>query len=90
MNQYTQTVKQCKEYLINKKGWTLTKRCPRMNYYYWKTNGNDSWSHSRIWTMKEMRDAVDRMQEKDWLDAEKEKLRQGVQLSLFFDWEYVS
>ena len=61
-----------------------------MNYYYWKTNGNDSWSHSRIWTMKEMRDAVDRMQAKDWLDDEKEKLRQGVQLSLFFDWEYVS
>ena len=61
-----------------------------MNYYYWKTNGNDSWSHSKIWTMKEMRDGVERMQAKDWLDAEKEKLRQGVQLSLFFDWEYVS
>ena len=86
---YTKTVKECKDYLINKKGWTLTKRCNTMNWYYWKTK-NDEWSHSRIWTMKEMRDAVDRMQAKDWLDDEKEKLRQGVQLSLFFDWEYVS
>ena len=89
MDYATRTVKECKDYLINKKGWTLTKRCNTMNWYYWKTK-NDEWSHSRIWTMKEMRDAVDRMQAKDWLDAEKEKLRQGVQLSLFFDWEYVS
>ena len=89
MDYATRTVKECKDYLINKKGWTLTKRCNTMNWYYWKTK-NDEWSHSRIWTMKEMRDAVDRMQAKDWLDDEKEKLRQGVQLSLFFDWEYVS
>ena len=89
MDYATRTVKECKDYLINKKGWTLTKRCNTMNWYYWKTK-NDEWSHSRIWTMKEMLDAVDRMQAKDWLDAEKEKLRQGVQLSLFFDWEYVS
>ena len=89
MDYTTLTVKECKDYLINKKGWTLTKRCNTMNWYYWKTK-NDEWSHSRIWTMKEMRDAVDRMQAKDWLDDEKEKLRQGVQLSLFFDWEYVS
>jgi hypothetical protein len=90
MDYYTPTVKECKEYLINKKGWTLTKRCPTMNYYYWKTNGNDSWSHARIWTMKEMRDAVDRMQHKDWMDAEDEKFRQGIQMSLFSDWEYAS
>ena len=90
MDYTTLTVKECKDYLINKKGWTLIKRCPRMNYYYWDTNGNDSWSHSRIWTMKEMRDGVERMQAKDWLDDEKEKRRQGIQLSLFFDWEYVS
>ena len=61
-----------------------------MNYYYWKTNGNDKWSHSRIWTMKEMRHGVERMKMQDWLDAEKEKLRQGVQLSLFCEWEYAS
>ena len=85
----TLTVKECKDYLINKKGWTLIKRCPRMNYYYWNTNG-DSWSHGRIWTMKEMRDGVERMRMQDWWDAEKEKLRQGIQLSLFSDWEYVS
>ena len=70
MDYATLTVKECKDYLINKKGWTLTKRCPRMNYYYWKTNGNDNWSHSRIWTMKEMRDGVERMRMQDWLDAE--------------------
>ena len=89
MDYTTLTVKECKDYLINKKGWTLTKRCNTMNWYYWKTK-NDEWSHSRIWTMKEMRDGVERMRTQDWLDAEKEKLRQGVQLSLFFDWEYVS
>ena len=38
--------------------------------------------------MKEMRDAVDRMQQKDWMDAHFEELRQGIQLSLFHDWEY--
>jgi len=90
MDSYSRTVKQCKEYLINEKGWTFTKKCPNLNYYYWKTNGNDDWSHSKIWTMKEMREAVDRMQLKDWLDAEAEKLRQGIQLSLFNDWEYVN
>ena len=61
-----------------------------MNYYYWKTNGNDEWSHSKIWTLKEMRDAVERMQMRDWLNAEREKLRNGIQQSLFHDWEYVS
>ncbi len=40
--------------------------------------------------MKEMRYSVERMRMQDWLDAEKEKLRQGIQLSLFSDWEYVS
>ena len=87
---FSKTVKECKDYLINKKGWTFVKRCPTMNYYYWKTNGNDDWSHSKIWTTKEMRYAVDRMQMQDWFDAEKEKLRQGIQLSLFSDWEYAS
>ena len=87
---YTPTVKECKDYLIDKKGWTLTKRCPNLNYYYWKTNGNDKWSHSKIWTMKEMRQGVERMRMQDWWDAENEKLRQGVQLSLFCDWEYAS
>ena len=87
---YTKTVKECKNYLINKKGWTLTKRCPRMNYYYWKTNGNDSWSHSRIWTMKEMRDAVDRMQMQDWFDSVAEREKQGIQLLLFDYSEYAS
>ena len=38
--------------------------------------------------MKEMRHGVERMQMRDWLDSEREKLRQGVQQSLFFDWEY--
>ena len=90
MFHYTPTVKECKDYLINEKGWTLTKRCPNLNYYYWKTNGNDKWSNSKIWTMKEMRHGVERMKMQDWLDAEAEKLRQGVQLSLFCDWEYVS
>ena len=90
MDYATLTVKECKDYLINRKGWTLTKRCPNLNYYYWKTNGNDNWSHARIWTMKEMRDAVDRMQHKDWMDAHFEELSQGIQLSLFHDWEYVS
>ena len=90
MFHYTPTVKECKEYLINKKGWVLTKRCPNLNYYYWKTNGNDKWSHSKIWTMKEMRNAVERMRMQDWLDAEDEKLRFGVQQSLFSDWEYAS
>ena len=90
MDYCTLTVKECKEYLINKKGWTLTKRCPTMNYYYWKTNGNDNWSHSKIWTMKEMRHGVERMRMQDWLDAEDEKFRQGIQLSLFCDWEYAS
>ena len=61
-----------------------------MHYYYWKTNGNDSWSYSKIWTMKEMRHAVERMKMQDWLDAEYEKLSQGIQLSLFCDWEYVN
>ena len=89
MFHYTPTVKECKDYLINKKGWTLTKRCSNLNWYYWKTK-NDEWSHSRIWTMKEMRDAVDRMKMQDWLDAQDEELRQGIQLSLFSDWEYVS
>lgn len=83
------TVKECKEYLINKKGWKLAKRCPTMNWYYWETK-DDDWSPTRIWTMKEMRYAVDRMQMRDWLDAENEKLRQGIQQSLFLDWEYVS
>ena len=61
-----------------------------MNYYYWKTNGNDKWSHSKIWTMKEMRHGVERMKMRDWFDAQDEKLRQGIQLSLFSDWEYAS
>ena len=87
---FSKTAKDCKDYLINKKGWTLTKRCSIMNYYYWKTNGNDEWSHSKIWTLKEMRDAVERMQMRDWLNAEREKLRNGIQQSLFHDWEYVS
>lgn len=87
---YTPTVKECKDYLINEKGWTFTKKCPHLHYYYWKTNGNDKWSNSKIWTMKEMRYGVERMKMQDWLDAEKEKLRQGVQLSLFCDWEYAS
>ena len=39
--------------------------------------------------MKEMRDGVERMKRQDWWDAEDEKLRQGIQLSLFSDWEYV-
>ena len=86
----TPTVKECKEYLIEKKGWTFVKKCSNLNYYYWKTNGNDNWSHSKIWTMKEMRHSVNLMQMKDWMDAEYEKYRQGVQLSLFNDWEYVS
>jgi len=30
------------------------------------------------------------MRMQDWLDAEYEKLRQGIQLSLFSDWEYVN
>ena len=87
---HTPTVKECKDYLINEKGWTFTKKCPHLHYYYWKTNGNDKWSNSKIWTMKEMRHGVERMKMQDWLDAEKEKLRQGIQLSLFCDWEYVS
>ena len=87
---FSKTVKECKDYLINKKGWTLTKRCSTMNYYYWKTNGNDDWSNSKIWTMKEMRNAVERMKMQDWLDAEREKLRNGIQQSLFCEWEYVS
>ena len=70
---------------MNKKGWTLTKRCPNLNYYYWKT---DKWSYSKAWTMKEMRDGVERVRMQDWLDAEDEKFRQGIQLSLFSDWEY--
>jgi hypothetical protein len=90
MFHYTPTVKECKDYLINKKGWTFTKKCPHLHYYFWKTNGNDKWSNSKIWTMKEMRHGVERMKMQDWLDAEKEKLRQGVQLSLFCDWEYAS
>ena len=61
-----------------------------MHYYYWKTNGNDKWSNSKIWTMKEMRNAVERMKMQDWLDAEREKLRNGIQQSLFCEWEYVS
>ena len=87
---FSKTVKECKDYLIDKKGWTLIKRCPTLNYYYWKTNGNDDWSHSKIWTIKEMRNAVERMQMRDWLDAEREKLRYGIQESLFNDWGYVS
>lgn len=83
------TVKECKEYLINQKGWTLIKRCSTMNWYYWKTK-NDDWSDTRIWTMKEMRYAVERMHMKDWSDAQDEKLRNGIQQSLFHDWEYVS
>ena len=90
MFHHTPTVKECKDYLIDKKGWTFVKKCPNLHYYYWKTNGNDNWSHSKIWTMKEMRHGVERMRMQDWLDAEYEKLRQGIQLSLFSDWEYVS
>ena len=90
MFHYTPTVKECKDYLINKKGWTFVKKCPNLNYYYWQTNGNDNWSHSKIWTMKEMRHGVERMRMQDWMDAEYEKLRQGIQLSLFNDWEYVN
>ena len=90
MFHYTPTVKECKDYLINKKGWTFTKKCPNLHYYFWKTNGNDKWSHSKIWTMKEMRNAVERMKMQDWLDAEKEKLRNGIQQSLFCEWEYAS
>ena len=87
---FSKTVKECKDYLINKKGWTLIKRCSTLNYYYWKTNGNDEWSNNKIWTMNEMRHAVERMQMRDWDDAQEEKLRQGIQESLFCDWEYVS
>lgn len=88
---FSKTVKECKEYLINQKGWTFIKKCPNLNYYYWKTNGNDEWSHSKIWTMKEMRYAVERMQMRDWLDAEREKLRSySIQESLFCNWKYVS
>ena len=88
---YTPTVKECKDYLIDKKGWTLTKRCPNLNYYYWKTNDNNiTRCDIIIWTMKEMRQGVERMKMQDWWDAENEKLRQGVQLSLFCDWEYAS
>ena len=86
----TPTVKDCKDYLINEKGWTFVKKCLNLHYYYWKTNGNDNWSHSKIWTMKEMRHGVERMRMQDLLDAEYEKLRQGIQLSLFSDWEYVN
>ena len=89
MFHYTPTVKECKDYLIDKKGWTFVKKCPNLNYYYWKTNGNDEWSNSKIWTLKEMRRAVGHMQGRDWFAAECEKYRQGVQLSLFCDWEYV-
>ena len=39
--------------------------------------------------MKEMRRAVERMRMQDWFAAQCEKYRQGVQLSLFHDWEYV-
>ena len=87
---FSKTVKECKDYLINKKGWTFTKKHPTLHYYFWNTNGNDEWSNSKIWTMKEMRNAVERMQMQDWLDSEREKLRQGIQLSLFCDWEYAS
>ena len=87
---HTPTVKECKDYLINKKGWTFVKKCSNLNYYYWKTNGNDNWSHSKIWTMKEMRHRVNLMKMQDWMDAEYEKYRQGIQLSLFNDWEYVN
>ena len=38
--------------------------------------------------MKEMRHGVERMKMQDWLDAEAEKLRYGIQQSLFHDWEY--
>jgi len=89
MFHYTPTVKECKDYLINKKGWTFTKKHPTLHYYYWNTNGNDLF-HSKIWTMKEMRDAVERMKMQDWLDAEREKLRNGIQQSLFCEWEYAS
>ena len=90
MDHYTPTVKECKDYLVNKKGWTFTKKHPTLHYYFWNTNGNDKWSYSKIWTMKEMRNAVERMKMQDWLDAEREKLRNGIQQSLFFDWEYAS
>ena len=91
MFHYTPTVKECKDYLINKKGWTPTKYCNNLNYYYWDyVDESTGKNYSKIWTMKEMRDGVKRMQMQDWLDAEKEKLRQGVQQSLFFDWEYAS
>ena len=90
MFHYTPIVKECKDYLINEKGWTFTKKCPNLHYYYWKTNGNDKWSNSKIWTMKEMRNAVERMKMQDWLDAEREKLRNGIQQSLFCEWEYAS
>lgn len=40
--------------------------------------------------MKEMRHGVERMRMQDWLDAEDEKFRQGIQMSLFCDWEYAS
>ena len=47
---------------------------PHLHYYYWKTNGNDKWSHSKNLTMKEMRHGVERMKMQDWLDAEGETL----------------
>jgi hypothetical protein len=88
---FSKTVKECKDYLINKKGWKLKKYCNRMNYYYWDcVDESTGKPYSMIWTMKEMRNAVERKQMNDWLDAEREKLRQGVQQSLFYDWEYAS
>ena len=88
---FSKTVKECKDYLINKKGWTLKKYCNRMNWYYWDAVDQPTGKHyTEMWSMKEMRYKVERMQMRDWLDAEREKLRFGVQQSLFCDWEYVS
>ena len=84
------TVADCKKYLVTK-GWKLIKRCSNLNYYYWDSVDHNTGKHyTSIWTLKEMRYKVERMKMRDWLDAEDEKLRQGVQQSLFLDWEYVS
>ena len=91
MIMFSKTVKECKNYLINKKGWALKKYCNRMNWYYWDAVDQSTGKHyTAMWSMKEMRSKVESMQMKDWLDAEREKLRFGVQESLFHDWEYVS
>ena len=36
------TAKDCKHYLINEKGWALTKYDSEMDWYYWKTGSGRS------------------------------------------------